>query len=443
VPPVDRVANFAAAGVEVLVATDHNLVFDYQPIIEQLGLQAKMASIAGVEVTTGSKSPKDTAQFASQGHWNGWPFPVRPHERKNGAPEEAYVDPNVVFDRLRLEGAEVVQLNHPWWGSLGYFSRNGFDSALPLTSAANNFLLEESIMGSGTRNLDFDAIELYNGIGPILAYQTTRLSWFNLLSQGVRKVGTAVTDTHFVAIKHGGFPRTFVASDVTDMTLLDVTAFNDSLKQMKAMGTSGPYLEVIASDGGRSAGLGETLTVTGDVSLEVRVQAPCWIPVEEVRVYANGELSQRIAVDPRCTSVVRYEDILVERPTSDSFYVVEAGQHLPEDPNEPPKAPRNIMSVIEPGVVPLAFINPIFVDVDGNGVFDPPGVGSLLASGLEHHQKLMNAVTMAEGHGEPHLGDFHISAADLTRIRSLLGDGVEIRISDEIADDPSGHDGIR
>src|SRR4051812_9235469 len=62
---VDRVRSLAAAGIEAAVATDHNVVTDYRPAIQALGLGAEVASIIGDEVTT-----KDLAF----GHFNVFPL---------------------------------------------------------------------------------------------------------------------------------------------------------------------------------------------------------------------------------------------------------------------------------------------------------------------------------------------------------------------------------
>jgi hypothetical protein len=198
-----------------------------------------------------------------------------------------------------------------------------------------------------------------------------------MLNQGFMIAGTASTDTHRLALQHAGVPRSYVASDVTDMRLLDQAAFDQSVKEMRAFGTSGPFVDFTISDGsgGDSAGLGEVLTgVSGAISLAIKIQAPCWIPVEEIRIFANGQLIERVAIPSTCTGVVRYDDSLEKTPVIDTHYVLEAGQVLPEDPNAPLPLPGSVMSVILPRVISLAFTNPVFVDVDGNGLFDRPGV---------------------------------------------------------------------
>jgi len=59
----------------------------------------------------------------------------------------------------------------------------------------------------------------------------------------------------------------------------------------------------------------------------------------------------------------------------DAFVTLEAGAPLDADPAAWIRAhPGLYTEVIAPGFVSVAFTNPVFVDVDGNGRFDPPGL---------------------------------------------------------------------
>jgi hypothetical protein len=415
VPAVDRVVSFAATGVEVMVSTDHDFLFDYLPIIREMGLNHLITAMVGDEVT----SALPFGPFSSGvGHFSGWPLQVNPTARKDGAPDDEFVEPNVIYDRLRAIGAEVVQVNHPESSSNGLLELLGYDPARAITASPNNFLLRPAITGTGTRNIDFDVVEIYNGTS-IPAYLLTRLSWFSLLNQGLTKTGTAVTDTHRLVVDNPGFPRTYVASDVTDLRSFSPSDFNRNLKAMRAFGTSGPILDVRASAEGRTVGMGETLSASGPVTVRVRVQAAPWIPVDEIRFYENGRLIGTFACPP-ATSVVRFDGGIQIQPRRDASLVVEAGQKLPADPRRQPPS-DDLVSIIEPDVVSLAFANPIFIDVNGNGVYDPPGVtGSMLA---QQRMRRMLKRSLAEK-AAPHLEEawhrFHIAPEALRAFRERL-----------------------
>ena len=372
VPPEDRIRSYVGEGVEVMVSADHDTIFDYAPVIEHLGLGNIVASMAGVEVTSSS----DASIFGTgSAHINGWPVTPQPLRRKNGAPEDFKAHPAVIYDRLHSLGASVLQLNHPTWTTGGgYFTAIGFDPDQPLDAPPNDILLDTSALGTGTRNLDFDVIEVHNGINP-MTNAGARTAWFSLLNQGILKTGTAASDSHKIAGESPGYPRTYVAY-IGDVPTFDASVFNDALKAMRAFGTSGPFLEVEATSGSSVAGLGETLETLPVCcfDLQVRVHAPSWMPVDELSIYANGERVVQVPVYSFGTSSLRFAETFNFAPAVDTYYVVTVDQNLP--PQNPTTFDEALASLVHSTVVFEAFSNPIFVDVDGNGVFDAPGVSA-------------------------------------------------------------------
>ncbi|HMB70942.1 MAG TPA: hypothetical protein VKU85_16625, partial [bacterium] len=97
-PVPGRVASLVGEGVEWAVATDHNMVTDYSPVIESMGLTDWIRSSVGQEITT--RSP-------SFGHFNAWP--IRP-----GSPPRPFegLDPEALFAGARTgPDDEIVQVN--------------------------------------------------------------------------------------------------------------------------------------------------------------------------------------------------------------------------------------------------------------------------------------------------------------------------------------------
>ena len=138
---------------------------------------------------------------------------------------------------------------------------------------------------------------------------------------------------------------------------------------------------------------------TSEVILRIQVSATNWIPVDEVRVVSNGKVAAvfdaqstppvrpgpALPWSARDDSVLRFEHELVLHVVRDSWILVEAG--APLDPVPPPDP---FAEQIVPGLIPLAFTNPIFIDLAGDG-FDPPGVAApagprLSAEALERHR---------------------------------------------------------
>ena len=111
VPLAARVAEFVAEGDEVLVATDHDNVTDYGPVIRELQLASAIASVVGQEVTSSVSTPEAPHTF---GHANAFPLPRRPQESRHGAiRSEGRRLREVVADVRALGGDRIVQLNHP------------------------------------------------------------------------------------------------------------------------------------------------------------------------------------------------------------------------------------------------------------------------------------------------------------------------------------------
>ena len=191
-PLSDRVRTLAASGVEVAVATDHNVITDYSAAIRARGLGRWLASIAGDEVTT---------RGVPLGHYNV--FPLTP-----GAEPIAFdhATPSAVLSAARAaaSGARptVVQLNHPRIGSIGYFELLRFDPRDVAGWKSRSALAETA----------FDAIEVFNGdhYAELDEVERVMRDWYALLDAGVRMTATGNSDSHKVTYHECGVPRNLV-----------------------------------------------------------------------------------------------------------------------------------------------------------------------------------------------------------------------------------------
>ena len=82
-PVEKRVRTFVAEHGEVMVAAEHETLFDFAPVIARMGLVDKMVSVIGTEATgeIASKAVPNTI-----GHVNFFPLKIRPNAFKRGAP---------------------------------------------------------------------------------------------------------------------------------------------------------------------------------------------------------------------------------------------------------------------------------------------------------------------------------------------------------------------
>jgi hypothetical protein len=376
---VARLRSFVAEGIGVIVSSDHDHVGDFGPALAELGLADRIRVITGVEITSSAPSP--TAAW-SIGHHNAWPIRHRPHEHRQGAPPSQGMSVADLYGLLRRDyGAQVVQLNHPrtskpdkvdegaFLSHLGHVGR-GFDPTRPIDEAPNDALLTPSQDGK-TRAVDFDAIELANGAS-YTRYKQVRDDWHALLRQGFRSTATANSDTHGPG-EPAGYPRNYVRFDLVPGKF-DEARFNAAILAGRTFGTSGPLVTRFRVNGG---GFGDLVAAAdGVVTVEAAVAAAPWVPLHEVRLLADGEVvkryrgsdfEQRDGVRLHATEQFTFEH--------DVFLTLEAGVPLTAERDSWLAEHGGVYSdALAPHYLPMAFTNPVYVDVDGNGVFDPVGL---------------------------------------------------------------------
>jgi hypothetical protein len=417
IPDYDRVVSFLATGVDVIIATDHNVVTNYQSTLDSMGFSGAITVIPGVEQTPNILwyyVPGDTFP-KTLGHFNFWPLVVDPTQPRNGAPWSELREPGQLMDDMDAVFADptiaVRQLNHPYILSKlgrdqGYTRAIGYDPTTPIppqptpgASFAGNALV--SAPGGHHRNIDWDVEEVMTGASRAdwLRY---RALWFSLLNQGFLRAGTANSDSHTLSVERIGYPRNLVWGG-HDPTALDVAGFDADIRAGHLEGTNGPVLDVTIDDapnGGPAVVYRPDLTpitVSPNAGLNVTVTAAPWIPVQEIRVFVNGKLVNRqpvldnaewFSTQPFKTQRVRFVLSTLLPGKGDAWLVVEAGmvQDTPPDTDGDglpdlveeaaplsPSDPLFHLQAVAPGVWPTAFSNPFLFDLDGGG-WQAPGL---------------------------------------------------------------------
>lgn len=378
IPNVQRLESFMAEGVDVLVATDHDYISDLAPFLAQIPNGAKhLKTIIGVELTT-----------FDYGHYNGFPLVVDASKRNGGAPDwaggtELGFAPDRIFTSLQdFPGEQVVQLNHA--GS-GFFSAVGVDTrtfwsrgdaalhriggAVPNAATGDTGLFSDK----------FTALEIQNGFGESGAIKLMN-SWFALMSRGVVRTGTAVSDTHK---RHGdaGHPRTWVKSSTDAAEQIVPAAFAKALNEHRAFGSNGPFVVLKAKSGASTAEPGDTLVANGPVTVEIEVRTPDWMNVTGVDLFVNatgtatddkGRIPD-VLPTPRASLVLEPQTVEVNGGTAK---VARVTTELTLDGDAwivaLVKGDSDLFPVVgKGGVKPRAFTNPVLVDVGGNG-WTPP-----------------------------------------------------------------------
>ncbi len=374
-PNEARLASFVAEGVDVIVASDHDNVADFGPALRRLGLGDRIRVVQGVEATNSGPSPQAPWTL---GHSNAWPIAYAPFAHRRGAPPVQNRSLAELYAGLRREhGARVVQLNHPradrpdkiYAGA--FFTHLGergepFRPELAIDAEPNRLLLATAADGR-TRGIDFDAMEVMNG-DTWVQYLLVRRDWYSLLRQGYRRTGTANSDSHGPD-ELAGYPRSYVR---LAGAAWDAAAFDAAIREGRLFGSNGPLIRSFSANG---AGMGDLVGAeAGRLRVELAVEAAPWIPVDEVRLLVNGE-PLRVWRELPTEGLVRLERREQLALAADAFLTLEAGAPLDAEPVAwAASHPGVYADALAPGFVPQAFSNPIFVDVDGNGRFDPPGL---------------------------------------------------------------------
>ncbi len=379
-PNAARLASFVAEGVDLIVSSDHDHLGEYGPELAALGLDGRIRVLQGVEAT--SSAPSQKAPW-TLGHSNAWPISFLPSAHRRGAPPTQDRTLAELYAALRGEyGARVVQLNHPMGkrrdereeqAYLTHLGGRGLaaDPALPLEEAPNDDLLLRA-PGGQTRGIDFDAIELMNG-NAREQYLQVRELWHAFLRQGLRRTATANSDTHGPD-EVAAYPRNHVYLGGESESWGE-REFDAAILAGRLFGTNGPLIAAFTANGAR---MGDDVAAPGGrVVVELAVAAAPWVPVDEVRLLANGELVRGWSQLPRGDSppTMRLRERVELDLARDSFLTLEAGAPLDAVPAAwAASHPGEYAEVVARGFVPAAFTNPIWVDVDGDGRFAAPGL---------------------------------------------------------------------
>lgn len=428
-----RALSFAAEGVDNLVTTDHDAVTDLTPTIAASGLAPFLHSTIGEEITSFDyghynaypEGQDPTRVSNGSTDWGGaapagQDFPAYGNYSLTPAQIEA-----AVLAKPQNAGLEtVVQVNHV--GS--HFGPLQIDTAVTppqsFLPVPNLFRLDPSVPNMFH---PFKALEIWNGNG--ISHQNSFLNqligiWMNLLNQGIVSTGVAVTDTHTVRNLDTAGAHTWIPSSTDDPPSIVDAEIGQAVKTHRAVCGQGIYVQTRLIEGANEASFalgGDTLVTAtdGSVDLAIDVQAPTWAPYDRIEIYRNaqtvvtgttggtptyysanatqvltlgaGDFARNLVnVVPSVPGAERYETnvtVPLTGLTRDEWVVVVVkgtqGNSAPMFPiyglnvdvaNNLTLANLTTLDPNESGVRALGFTNALFVDVDGNGVYDPPGV---------------------------------------------------------------------
>jgi hypothetical protein len=340
----ERMLTLAGEGIELPIATDHNVHIDYSANARAMGVAGYFTPVTGNEVTTPA------------GHFN-----IFPVERESRVADFKITHwPTLMTSMRATPGVRVVVLNHP---------RNVHNNFQPF--AATNF---NPVTGENKRGAEFtfDAMEVLNSSAQQSDYRLVFRDWFALWNYGYRVTGVGSSDGHDVSRYIVGQGRTYITSADDHPGRIDVAAACSNLVAGRASVSMGLLTQLTVND---TFNVGDLATrLDKQMRVTVRVFGPSWVRVTNVALFANGVQIRETSVAgvPGTEASTTGEQANVEwtmpRPAHDVFLVAIAtgpGVTAPfwaiPRPYQP-TSPRWESRVI-------GATNPIMVDGDGDGRF--------------------------------------------------------------------------
>jgi hypothetical protein len=420
--PIDvRVASCAAEGLEVAVATDHNFITDYAPVIAATGLDTWLLGIPGMELTT-----------FETGHFIGYPLAVDPGSTRGGEFQWAHQPPGKLFEQLRNLSVDdedsVVQVAHPRQAVLGYFAQFFIDEATgepyTPTGIVGVFAPYGDEFQKENFSYKFDSLELLtaNKLEDVHTYRApnplppgpfpdpqpvpgqvvvgkdgkptfpgTVETWFTLLDRGHKATGIGASDTHHLSGDEPGYARTLLyvgegKDTFGGFSRRDIVA---ATRNHHAITTNSAFIDMHVG----TAKIGDTVNDTrASIPVEITVRAPSWGKPDTLVVYMNSATVQTIPI-PDGTN---FTTTVMVSPTADSWVVAEVTGKQNMFPvvvpvEFPPLDATVLISALSAGLdlsslplasalkparlhtaTPYAITNPIWIDHDGNGTWTPP-----------------------------------------------------------------------
>jgi hypothetical protein len=257
VPPVDGLIASVAEGLDCIATTDHDAVADWTAHVADSGLADSLLWLPGIEVTS-----------ETDGHFNAYPW-----DPSLGTIEHKGLSPSEIAAAIRsLSPDAIIQLNHPSWGRIGMWDIVGIDPSTGLLR------LTDDEGGPTGATYHFDAVEILNGSDVEHAAEVLS-EWLRMVDAGKGEAAiVGNSDSHRLVGQERGSARTWIHLDGQARSVQAVvTAIRD---RRDTTASTGPLLYVRV----------EGQVQTDDTPIVVTMQAPTWLPVDEIEIVAGDPL---------------------------------------------------------------------------------------------------------------------------------------------------------
>ena len=326
----ERMITLAGEGIELPIATDHNIHIDYRNEAARIGADKHFTPVIGNEYTT---------RF---GHFNI--FPIKDNTKP---PNHMLKTWPTIFDAIdKTDGVKIAILNH------GRDIHGGFR---PFGPSRFNALIGRHLNG---KELQVNAMELINSGATQTSVMRLYYDWFALLNRGKNIAGIGSSDSHDVNRYIVGQGRTYIQCDDDDPSKIDVSKAVQSLVAGQVHVSFGLLTDLKVAQAGDK--LEATITVKG----------PHWTKAEYATLFVNGTAVHTTKIKDGNKSPLKWTGtVAIDRPNHDIFLVAIA--HGPGVAKSYWRIARPYQPT-SPVWKPYVFGStpPVWIDADGNGKRD-------------------------------------------------------------------------
>ncbi len=256
----ERMVTLAGEGIELPIATDHNVHADYETAAQAAGVRKYFTPVIGNEVTT----PR-------MGHFNI--FPIAPDAKVVNQNAPGW--PELFQDIRNCPQVAVIVQNHPRSIHGGY---------RPFGPEHHISVIGENLDGM---KLETNAIEAVNSGALQSDVMLVYRDWFGLINRGFRITPVGASDSHDVARLFVGQSRTYILCEDEDPGAIDVAQACRNLVAGRALVSMGLLCDITVNG---THGPGDLVAATDEVDVAVRVLGPKWSKATHVALFANGLL---------------------------------------------------------------------------------------------------------------------------------------------------------
>jgi hypothetical protein len=264
----ERMITLAGEGIELPIATDHNVHINYSSYAKRLGADKYFTPVIGNEVTT------------QLGHFNVFPI-----VDGTDIPDHKAGTWDQIFENIfNTPNVQIAIFNH---------ARDVHGGFRPFGPENHIAIAGENYQGWA---LKANAMELINsGATQTNPYQLFH-DWLSLLNRGHAIAPIGCSDSHDVARHFVGQARTYVRVDDRDPGQIPLEAAVRSFREGRVSVSYGLLANILVNDQFVAGDL-----VPGDdaqLNVTVEVLGPGWVRAERVRLFANGRLVGTQNIDP-------------------------------------------------------------------------------------------------------------------------------------------------